>query len=701
MKKMNLIRTLFLAVFFAGSGFAESPNILLILADDLGYHDLSCQGATDFETPNLDRLAASGVRFSAGYVSAPQCGPSRSGLMTGMSQSRYGCLDNSSRVGLPPSDTVQTLPEQLKARGYTTGIIGKWHIGCDNKTDGHPIFPGNNPWERGFDYVLTHDSGHSHYYPYREDGMKWMTERHLEYRLERKMEDESTAAFVDDLPADTYLTDYFSEQGVDFIKRNQDHPWFLYLSYNAPHTPSVAKADKLAKYEHIEDHMRRHLVAMMDSLDEGIGQVLGTLEETGQDRETLVFFLSDNGGPTHRNGSRNDPFSGRKGDVHEGGIRVPFLAAWPGTIGAGQVLDGPVISLDILPTALAAAGADGVPEIHEGKNLLPWLKGEASCPNDVICWNWRSKAAVRIGSLKETRNGNDVEAIDGTVVPGHIFADLDENPKELEAKALQSPEKQKMLADRLDQWLRQLEEDQKKLMPLATPDSVKQADAEEPKAESAPQARIVKGVGGWNTRGAPENIRFENGTLTLAGSASGQPVAGYLPIDNVHLNDGQTLQVQSMVATTRADSRAGDVRMCIGYSSEAIGNSSQLAIPMKGVHFAAPSGGRQSGIVATQVQADGGSVNFFNAPRVSKKSGALKLSASVSSDFQPWSIRLTRKGDRLLFSSTLGSARSVELSELGSGLAEEDFVFNTVGFAYLFSQGERLSVKEVQVSLIP
>lgn len=442
------------------------PNVLVILADDLGYHDLRCQGATDFNTPNLDRLAASGVRLTDGYVTAPQCGPSRAGLLTGMSQSRFGCLDNKNDHGLPPGKVVQIIPEQLKAAGYTTGFIGKWHVGfAEDEKHGHKTLPGNQPWERGLDYVCRIEGGHSHYFPYRKDGWKWMTDRKLEPRLQQKMENESEPQFLDGLPADTYLTDIFSEKAAEFIQRNQDKPWFLYLAYNAPHTPCVAKDVKLKKYAQIDDKTRRTLAAMMDSLDEGIGGVLDELEKTKQTRRTLVFFLSDNGGPTHQNGSRNDPFSGLKGDMHEGGIRVPFMVSWPGTIPAGQTLSGPVISLDILPTALVAAGIKKIPDIHEGKNLLPWLEGKAACPNEQICWSWRSKSAIRYGTLKETRNGNDVKAMDGSTVPGHVFADLKDNPQELPAKALKSPEKKKMLSDQLDQWLRKLEQDQATLTP--------------------------------------------------------------------------------------------------------------------------------------------------------------------------------------------------------------------------------------------
>ena len=447
----------------------KKPNILLIMADDLGYHDLGCQGVKDFKTPNIDRLAQSGVRFTAGYVTAPQCGPSRAGMLTGMHQSRFGCTDNNHDFGLPPKKVVQILPEQLKAQGYTTGMIGKWHVGFhEDPKKGHFTRPGNHPWERGFDYVLKHHGGMSHFFPYRKDGWKWMADRKREPRLQQKLENEETPSYLDGLPKDTYLTDIFSIRAADFVKRSKsDKPWFLYLSYNAPHTPISASKEKMANYSHIKNHKRRVLAAMMDSLDEGVGQVLKALKETEQDKNTIVWFLSDNGAPTSKNASRNDPFSGVKGDVFEGGIRVPFMVSWPGTIPGGKVVDDPVISLDILPTSLAAAGKKTLPEIHDGKNLLPWLMSKAKCPNDQLFWSWRGQYnAIRRGTLKEIRNGKPVKALDGTPIPKHNTVDLTTNPTELAGeKTLKSPEEKAMLSKKLDAWLKQVRKDAATLTP--------------------------------------------------------------------------------------------------------------------------------------------------------------------------------------------------------------------------------------------
>ena len=447
---------------------AHSPNVLLILADDLGYHDLGCYGAKDFETPNIDRIAASGIRFTDGYVTAPQCGPSRAGLITGMSQARFGVTYNNQDNGLPPREVVEVLPEQMKAQGYATGMIGKWHIGfhdiVEDRTQSYTR-PGNAPWERGFDYAFKIFAGSAQYFPYAtpdfRSGVGWIK------HLQEKCEGSAEPVYLADLPKDTYTTDIFTERGIDFIKRHQDEPWFLYLAYNAPHGPMQAKPDKLKKYKHIKNGLRRKFVAMMDSLDEGVGKVLDTLEQTGQLENTVVWFLSDNGGPTKKNGSRNDPFSGMKGDVFEGGIRVPFMISWPGKLPAGKVVSDPVTSLDILPTCVVAAGKEKVAEIHEGRNLLPWLKGDVSYPARDLFWTWSGEHhAIRMGTLKEIRNSRPVKAVDGTEIPAHNFVDLATNPTELAGEhALQSPEKKQLLAKRLDAWLEQVQQDAKKLTP--------------------------------------------------------------------------------------------------------------------------------------------------------------------------------------------------------------------------------------------
>ena len=274
------------------------------------------------------------------------------------------------------------------------------------------------------------------------------------------------------MPKETYITDIFTQRGVDFIKRHQDEPWFLYLSYTAPHGPMQAKPEQLQKYKHIKDPKRRIFMAMMDSMDEGIGQMLDTLEATGQLENTVVWFLSDNRAVAidskQWNGSRCDPFSGVKGAVYDGGIRVPFICSWPDTLPAGEVSSTPVSSLDILPTSVAIAGKDSVAPIHDGVNLLPHLLGQADAPERNLYWSWRGNySAIRVGNLKEVRNGRPVKAIDGTEIPKHNFVDLSTNPEELAGEhTLHSPEQKEMLAKRLDAWLESVQADAKRLRPL-------------------------------------------------------------------------------------------------------------------------------------------------------------------------------------------------------------------------------------------
>ena len=457
-KIKNSTAVLFFILIVSACGKAQQPNVLLIIADDLGYNDLGCYGVKDFETPNIDRIAARGIRFTDGYVTAPQCGPSRAGLITGLSQARFGVMDNHQDNGLPSSEVVKILPEQMKEQGYVTGMVGKWHIGFHDiqkdRSKSHTR-KGNAPWERGFDYAFKIFAGSSQYFPYATPDFRskigWIK------HLQEKKEGSAEAVYLSDLPKDTYTTDIFTDRGIDFVKRHKKEPWFLYLSYTAPHGPMQPKPEKLKKYKHIKNGVRRKFVAMMESLDEGIGRMLNTLEETGQLENTVVWFLSDNGGVAvnskNWNGSRCDPFSGAKGDVYEGGIRVPFMVSWPGKLPEGKVVSDPITSLDLLPTCLAVAGKEKVADIHEGRNLLPWLSGDVSYPSKDLFWSWRGDYhAVRMDNLKEIRNGRPTMAVDGTELPKHNFVDLKVNPTELAGEhALQNKKKEKKLAKRLVQ----------------------------------------------------------------------------------------------------------------------------------------------------------------------------------------------------------------------------------------------------------
>ena len=345
----------------------KKPNILFVVADDLGYADVGFQGCKDIPTPHLDALATSGVRFTNGYVSGPYCSPTRAGLMTGRYQTRFGHEFNpGGRNGLPLGET--TIADRLKAAGYVTGLVGKWHLGS---------LPQFHPQKRGFDEFFGFLGGAHDYF--RSAGIRRGTEP------------------VTDLD---YTTDAFGREAVAFIERHKAEPWFLYLAFNAVHTPMQATDDRLAKFPGIGDKRRRTYDAMTLALDEAVGMVRKKLADTGLAQDTLLVFISDNGGPTMPgttiNGSRNTPLRGSKRTTLEGGIRVPFVVSWPSHLKHG-VYDQPVIQLDAHATALAVAGVDVKPEwMLDGVNLLPFLNREKTGkPHDALYWRFGRQVSVR------------------------------------------------------------------------------------------------------------------------------------------------------------------------------------------------------------------------------------------------------------------------------------------------------------------
>lgn len=383
------------------------PNILLIVADDLGYNDVGFQGARDIPTPHLDRLAASGLRCTDGYVSYPVCSPSRAGILTGRYQQRFGYEFNpkwdatAATHGLPLSET--TLADSLRSAGYTTGAIGKWHLGA------HPQF---HPNRRGFDEYLGFLGGGHRYFP----GSVVEVEIGAGKKTTVSGDAEQNAPILRNttvVPEVGELTTRLGEEATASINRYADSPkpWFLYLAFNAPHTPMQARADQLARFASITDERRRTYAAMVATVDEAVGRMLDALDATGQRERTLIFFISDNGGPMTKrnaNASMNSPLRGQKGDVFEGGIRVPFLVSWPARIPAGRTYSQPIIALDILPTALAAAGTtrDAKLAALDGVDLLPFLTGKNNAaPHARLFWRMDGGEAfaVREGHWKWLR----------------------------------------------------------------------------------------------------------------------------------------------------------------------------------------------------------------------------------------------------------------------------------------------------------
>ncbi len=402
---------------------ADKPNILFIVGDDMGYADVGFHGCKDIPTPNLDALAASGVRFTNGYVSGPYCSPTRAGLVTGRYQTRFGHEFNpSGKDGLPLTEI--TVADRLKAAGYVTGLVGKWHLGTE---------PAMHPQKRGFDEFYGFLGGAHSYFD--AGGILRNTEPVKEM---------------------DYTTDAFGREAVAFIERHKNKSWFLYLSFNAVHTPMHATEERLAKFPGIPDKERRTYAAMTLAMDEAVGVVRKKLASLGLGQKTFILFISDNGGPTMPgvtiNGSRNDPLRGSKRTTLEGGIRVPFLIAWPGHLKPG-VYDQLVIQLDATATALAIAGAKA--DKVEGVNLLPFLTGEKSgTPHDALCWRFGQQMAIRAGDYKLVRYDSNADTRTGARQPVtavklyNLANDIGES-KDL---AMVHPDKVKELQAKWDAW---------------------------------------------------------------------------------------------------------------------------------------------------------------------------------------------------------------------------------------------------------
>ncbi|QEL16431.1 sulfatase [Limnoglobus roseus] len=402
----------------------RKPNVVVIVADDLGYADVGFHGCKDIPTPHLDALAKSGVRFTSGYVSGPYCSPTRAGLLTGRYQTRFGHEFNPAGKdpGLPLTET--TIADRMKAAGYRTALIGKWHLGAG--ADRHPQ-------KRGFDTFFGFLGGaHDYFAP------------------------NGIVRGADAAGDKSYLTDAITREAVAFVDRNKAEPFFLYLAFNAVHTPMQADDPRLKKFAGITDPKRRTYAAMLSALDDGVGALTAKLKAEGLTDDTLVVFFSDNGGPTMKgttiNGSSNAPLRGSKRTTLEGGVRVPFVVSWPGRVPAGGVDDRPVIQLDVLPTALAAAGVATKPEWKlEGVDLLPYLTGaNKTVPHDALFWRFGGQTAVRQGDWKLVRYDRAVEG--GTGPSAAMLYDLKADIGEATDLAAKDPGRVKELQVAWDAW---------------------------------------------------------------------------------------------------------------------------------------------------------------------------------------------------------------------------------------------------------
>lgn len=405
-------KIIFLLICASCSLFAQKsdkPNIILIYADDMGYGDPGVYGGSKIPTPNIDRLAKEGVKFTNGYVSAPVCGPSRYGLLSGAYQQRFGVQANEDTWAKIPGvpnilpKKQKTINQTLSLAGYKTGMVGKWNLEGSPKTTFDESMSVMHfiglywPDEKG------HYSGVNETNAKRSsDAIKWGPERE----------------------GDEYLTDRLGRQSVEFIERNKEQPFFLYMAFNAPHDPMQAKKVHQDAVAHIPTEAYRLYAAMTISMDENIGRVLDTLEKLGIRDNTLIVFASDNG-PTNAFSKKagwldewpkemlgsTGPLSGWKNQFWEGGIRVPFIMSWPDRLKKGMVYDSPVSTLDLYPTFCAAANQK-IPEetIIDGVDLVPYITGEKQGqPHDKLYWYDNEKGAMRDGDWKLWIHKNTVK----------------------------------------------------------------------------------------------------------------------------------------------------------------------------------------------------------------------------------------------------------------------------------------------------
>jgi arylsulfatase A-like enzyme len=451
-----------LVALFAMAGFSAGaetktapPNILFIISDDQGWPDLGCIGSKPLITPNLDRLAAEGVRATNFYVTWPACTPSRGSVLTGRYPQRNGLYDmvrndlvnyghryEAEEYAVSPEMTLGLDPKEITSgdvltkAGYHCGVVGKWDMGQAKRY---------LPLQRGFQFFYGHGNNGIDYYTHERYGVPSLFRGN-----ERTEEDKGK-----------YVTDVFGREALRFIGEAGDKPFFLHLAFNAPHGASAfgepradgkktsagvqAPEKYVAMYRGKVDKKLERYYAAVTCMDDAIGEVLKKLKETGKDKNTLIIFMSDNGGSG--NGG-NAPLKGSKSTMWEGGLRVPFIAWWPGHLPAGKVTDDFLTALEILPTLLAVSGAKAPEGVKfDGFDMLPVLRGEKKSPREAMFWQRRSDKAARVGNWKwlESEKGQGLY---------DLSADLGEK-QDLSAE---KPEMLKMMQDRFAAWRKEMDE---------------------------------------------------------------------------------------------------------------------------------------------------------------------------------------------------------------------------------------------------
>jgi arylsulfatase A-like enzyme len=432
----------------------DRPNVVFILADDQGYTDLGCYGSGYYETPNIDKLASQGVRFTSGYSCGPNCQPTRAALMTGQYGPRTGVytVGNINRFDwesrpLRPVDNVTQLPlekvtvaQALHDAGYATGMFGKWHLG--NPADHHPS-------KRGFDEAIVSMG------------------KHFDFVTTPKV----------DYPQGTYLADFLTDRAIDFIRQHKDGPFFLYLPHFGVHAPYQAKKELIERFKKKAPAGGHHdptYAAMIYSVDESVGRVLATLDELKLTEDTLVIYSSDNGGvggyvregikpQGQKEATDNAPLRGGKGMLYEGGIRVPYIFRWPGKTRAGTTCDEPINSVDLFPTLLEVTGAKGpaANQVLDGVSYAPLLRGERSTlGRDAIYWHFPGYLGAGPGRWRTTPAGairaGNYKLIEFFEDGRRELYDLSKDLGERQDLAARMPEKVKELEAKLADWRKQV-----------------------------------------------------------------------------------------------------------------------------------------------------------------------------------------------------------------------------------------------------
>lgn len=438
MNRFCLLPALLAVVTPSFAGVPAKPNLIVIYTDDHGYADLGVQGiAGDIKTPNLDALARGGVLAKHGYSTAPQCVPSRAGLLTGRFQGRFNLDSNAASLAGFKRQT--TLATRLRQAGYQTAQFGKWHLGAETEIPDH-----------GFKHVFSQS---------------------IQRPFAANITIDGKDRPMGKIAPERYHVDACSRAAAAVIERYRNEPFFLYIAYRAPHTPLDAPESYTARFPGPMPERRRQALAMIAAIDDGVGLITATLERHGLSDRTLVFFIGDNGAPlkVHKtdspldgdpggwDGSLNAPLNGEKGMLAEGGIRVPFVIRWPGTIPPGQVYPHPVSALDVAATAVANAGIAVGPGELDGVNLIPHLKGENPAPpHEAIYWRWTAQSAIREGDWKLLRGGDR-----------EYLYDLSTDPGERQNLAAKHPAIATRLRGKLGNWSQQLDPPGLALAPMA------------------------------------------------------------------------------------------------------------------------------------------------------------------------------------------------------------------------------------------